>query len=679
MSNKTKKNKPILDKKRIENSPVRLSRYGDSASDNKTIYYHNLQVLKEYYPDLADRIEKISGNNGLRIVKTGAQSIPNLYSENIKQYYYANHNPREDAAQQIKALQLKNTRLAIFLGIGLGYELLYYLQQEAESQNTNFILIIEKDLEIFKAALEATDLTAVIKKPEICFLVGEEESNVFSKLWAYLHENNRFLLLKAMKPVYHPSTLKLYKEYYLKALQSLRDAASQVLLHFGNDPYDSLLGIEHMLANIDEIVSNPGINLLFDKFKGRPGVVVATGPSLNKNKHLLKGLENKAVIIAADASLKVLREMDFKPHIVVSLERNLPVKRLMEGFSADEVGDVYYAACPVIHPEVFPAYPGPHIIVYRNFDHFKWLGIDKGTLEIKVSAGNMAYKVAEALGCDPIILIGQDLAFSRDGKTHALGTAGTVAGNQDDIHQRGGKFEVMGNDGSPITTNSIWYQCLKAYETDLAEYKGTCINSTEGGAYINGTQVMPFKEAIDKYIDEEFSPLDKIKEHLSLFSDETAQDDVDSLLELINRTILNMTEIVDNCRAGLDIYEKYKAELENYINNPDRINSVRKKINAIEKQYFIPKTNCSKNHETFQLFFAHVFQSYAINFEINMAAIPEKHEDKDLARIEIMLRNAEWYAVIGDLASICVKSLIQAKEKLEIKNSNSLINRGERV
>ena len=80
----------------------------------------------------------------------------------------------------------------------------------------------------------------------------------------------------------------------------MKDAGSQQILHFGNDPYDSLIGIENMLANLDEIISNPGINLLYNKFAGKPAIVVATGPSLNKNKHLLKGMENKALIVAAD-------------------------------------------------------------------------------------------------------------------------------------------------------------------------------------------------------------------------------------------------------------------------------------------------------------------------------------------------------------------------------------------
>lgn len=670
MSKKTKTKKRKNSKNIVDKKAKHLLQFDFKP---ESIYQVNMRALREHYPDLALAVENSKDDGDFQIVSRGDNPPPNLLCQKGGFYYYDSNEPKQDAAMQIRELNLKNARIAMFLGMGLGYELLYYMQEEASKQNSIHILVIEKDWEIFKRALQSVNLVAAIKNPGVSFLVGEDEKDLYTRLWTYLFEDNRFMFLKAIKPVYHPSSLKLNRDYYLKALKALRDAAAQILLHFGNDPYDSLLGIEHMLANIDEIVSNPGINLLFDKFKGRPGIVVSTGPSLNKNKHLLKGLENKALIVAADASLKVLKAMDFKPHLVVSLERNLPVKALMEGFTADEVEDVYYAVCPVIHPEVFEAYPGPRIIVYRNFDHFKWLGIDKGMLQIKVSAGNMAYKVAEALGCDPIILIGQDLAFSRDGKTHAMGTAGTIEGNQETIHQQG-KFDVMGNDGIPITTNAGWYQCIKAYETDLAEYEGNCINSTEGGAYINGTQVMPFKEAIEKYINEDFFPLDSIKKHLVLFTEEDKEKDTGKLMELIGRTVANMKEIVENCKTGLALHEKYKAELGEHLRNPHKINSIRKRLNMIEEEIFTPQRNCSKNYETFQLFFAHVFQSYAINFQIDTNAIPEKYNDKDLARIEVMLRSAEWYAVIGDLASICVNSLLQAEARLESK-MEELMNR----
>ncbi len=661
MSKKTKKKKRQVNKTK-DNSTVRLLRV-DNKWTTDSVYRTNVQALKEHYPDLAAKIEKTPRNDRFVVSRIGPQATFNLYSRQGNFYYYDIDDPLADATAQIKVLNLKNARLAIFLGMGLGYELMYYVQNEVNKQNTSYILVIEKDLEILRAAIETFDLTGLISNPQFKLIVGLEEGNLYTSLREYFSENNRYLFLKALKFIYHPSSLRLDKDYYIRAIQLVKDAGSQQLLYFGNDPRDSLIGIENMLANLDEIISNPGINLLYNRFAGKPGIVVATGPSLNKNKHLLKGLENKALIVAADASLRVLIDTGVKPHLVTSLERMTGIVKLLEGFNKEEVKDVYLAACPVIRNEVYQAYSGPRVIVYRDFDHFKWLGIERGILKIQLSAGNMAFKVAEALGCDPIILIGQDLAFSRDGRTHA---AGSVYGENQQLPP-GEVFEVMGNDGKPIMTNRTWYSFLRSYEMDLLNYSGTCINATEGGAYITGTSVMPFQEAIDTHIQEEFYPRDAIRKSLTAFTSQDAEEDLQQVLALIADTIKDFEEIIEYCHQGISIYEKYKDELEGCLNNTENMKIIRKKLPDIEQEILEPKQKCRQLHHTFQLFFAHVFQSFAINFEMEMIAVPEKYEDPAMARVEIILRQVEWYAVIGELAGICLQSLVQASKQLEDK------------
>lgn len=664
MSKKTKKKKRQVNKA-IDNSTVRLVRVDNKQNADNSIYHANMQALKIHYPDLAIKIERTPRTDRFVISKIGSHATFNLYSQEGNFYYYNIDGPMEDVSTQMKALNLKNARLAVFLGIGLGYELMYYVQNESKKQNTSYILVIEKDLEIFRAAIETFDLTGFIGHPQFKLIVGLEEGDLYTSIREYLNENNRYFLLKALKFIYHPSSLRLNKDYYIRAIQLVKDAGSQQLLHFGNDPYDSLIGIENMLANLDEIISNPGINLLYNKFAGKPAIVVATGPSLNKNKHLLKGLENKALIVAADASLRVLIDMGVKPHLVTSLERVMPTVKLLEGFNKEEVEDIHLAACPVVRNELYQAYPGPRVIVYRDFDHFKWLGIDRGILKIQLSAGNMAFKVAEALGCDPIILIGQDLAFSRDGRTHA---DGTTYGEKQAL---GGVqiLSVPGNDGQSIETTSTWYSFLRAYEMDLLNYSGICINATEGGAYITGTSVMPFQDAIDKHIWDEFHPRNTIRESFTTFTLQNVEQDLQQVLKLTADTIKDLEQIIEYCRQGISSYEKYKDELESCLDNSVNMRSIRKRLTDIEQEILEPKESCRQLHHTFQLFFAHVFQSFAIKFEMEMIAVPEKYEGPDMARIEIILRQAEWYAVIGDLAAICLNSLLNSREMLQRNHS----------
>ncbi|MQL51459.1 DUF115 domain-containing protein [Desulfofundulus thermobenzoicus] len=641
------------------------------------LYRANLKALSRHHPGLAGRLEKTPLTGRYRVIASGSGEAMVFNLEmTAGGVYYHPADPLADVHKQIAALKLKNNLLAVFLGFGLGYELLIYLQHFAAVLGTRYVAVIERDLEMFKTALFCNNLAPLFENQRISFFVGLEGEELYVALRRFLEEEQKFILLRAMKPVYHASALSLHRDYYLQALRTLREAAAHQVIHFGNDPKDSLIGIENMLENLPEILSNPGINLLYNRFKNRPAVVVATGPSLNKNKHLLKGLENRALIISVDASLKILMNMGVKPHLVTSLERVPEVVKLIDGFSPEEVRDVYLAACPVVRREVYQAYPGPRIIVYRNFDHFRWLDVDKGILNIGPSAGNMAFKVAEALGCNPIILIGQDLAFSREGDTHARGTP--YGEKQQAFYGEENTLEVPGNDGRPIRTSRIWYQFLKHYELDVAAYNGTCVNCTEGGAYITGTKVMTFQEAIDRYMTAEFHPLEIIHSAIAGFSARDSQRDADRVATIIEDTRRAMQRVVEECLQGLQKLAEHEPFLQEILageevvkkrpstekQSGDRID-YKDRLAEIDREIMAHKNNCINGHPSFQLFFAHIFQSYMIKFEMEMCAVPEKHDSPEAARAEILLYHRDWFTTTGGLAGICVGLLERAGERLE--------------
>lgn len=631
-------------------------------------YTKNLAAIARRWPKLAEKVEACQLDN-YELMPTKQGNPMNLLCKNEGFLYYGNDNdPIGDTVKQLAVLKLKNTRLAVFLGFGLGYELHVFLEEYAGVQRTNEILVIEKSVELFKQALHAADYTGAFQNEKFEFLVGVEEKDLFPAIQDYLEKKSRHVFLKAMNPVYHLSSLHLSKQYYLRTLKCLNDASKVQILNFGNDPKDSLTGVEHMLDNLGTIVRNPGINLLYGAFIDKPAIIVSAGPSLEKNKHLLKGLEDKALILCPDTSLKIMNGMGVKPHIVSSLERTDKTVPLLDCFTKEQVEDVYLAACPVIPKEAYERYPGPKVIVYRNFDHFKWLNLDKGILDIKRSSANMAFKIAEALGCNPIILIGQDLAFGEDGKIHASGTARD--GNEDEI-ARQEKFykgqptkEVAGNLGGTVTTTETWYGFLKVFELDVAKYEGACINATEGGALINGTKVMPFKEAIATFIGESFDPLNTLKEKLKGFSDENAVEDAHSVLRLAEKTMREIEEIIGLCRSGIERVNTHKEKLMQWMNDYESFNTAKGAFSKIHQEIIEPKKKANELHDTFQLFLTHVFQSFHMQFEMDMVAVPERYEDFEHAKVEIALHQEEWYAVIGDISAICLNSLRNAYEQL---------------
>jgi len=655
---------------------------------NPEIFKRNMKALQARYPDLALMLSLIKVEHYQLAQQPGC--VPNVMINGA--FYYVG-NMHKYCEEQFKGFDLDNVKVPVFCGFGLGYEVVYWLQSLAKAHQTQSVIVIEKDPEMFMCALNVTDLTSLINNPKIHFFVGVPLDQLYTVLRTFYQKNMPELLMcGATHPVFLYPSMKIGKEYYLHAMQILFEAIYHCIQNFGNCPEDSLIGLENMLDNVSEIANNPGINLLYDKFKGRPAVIVATGPSLKKNMHLLKDLYGKALIISVDASFKFLMANGIKPHMVTSLEREHEVQQFFDGFDPDEVKDVYMTACPVLFNHVYQSYTGPQIIVYRNFDHFKWLEIDRGILDVKLSSSNMAFKVAEALGCDPIILVGQDLAYGENDETHATEVPFSSEGE--------GIVYIKGNYADKVKTNSGWYNFLKAYEMDIAQYCGKLhrnaniynipkpalfalkdsitsqrdmpeevkkillsridaylaeasannkrvINCTEGGAYIPGTQIATLCETIGECMTEEFHPLEIIRDNLAQFN--SVADDIERLKSIIEKTETEVREIINLCVKGAEACKRHKEELESSL-TPERLAEIRQEI-------ITPRMEIQGKYVgTFQKFLMHVAQSAHLSFEMRAAMLSEP--------AQILLQFPEWYALVGDISEICLQSLQQAKEKI---------------
>jgi hypothetical protein len=532
-----------------------------------------------------------------------------------------------------------------------------FLQHFAVEESA--LIVFDPEFEPFYVALHTIDLTPIISDSRVKLLIEVPIENVFVNLHSILSSGNLKLYVKAINIIDNSLSLRRNADYYKKVMSHLKDAVKEVLLHFGNDPWDSLIGIENTFLNINEIIDWPGIMDLKDTFKGKPGIVVATGPSLNKNIHLLKGLENKAVICAADASLRVMKKQNLKPHLVTSLERVIATSKLFEGLTKDDVKDVFLSACPVIRPETYANFPGERIIVYRNFATFQWLEIEKGTLDIGPSAANMAFKILEFLGCNPIILIGQDLAFGENEVTHATGA--TFGEKEEQYHTRRQILEVEGNYVPKIKTTDVWYKFMKYYEKDIAGFNGEVINATEGGAKIYGTKIMTFKEAIERYISEDINVIDNIKSNLK-YPDEAEKekykkqsiDKVNDAIQysddVISRLAYGFNKAVEFINNVIVRYEKEKVIDEDY---------ARKTFDEVQK------TLAVFGERKFFEIFMHFVQSYYLTtlIEINGVRNSDKHpRDINFTIIKLLY---DMYGVMIKLIEAMKKYLYEMKAKLE--------------
>jgi hypothetical protein len=323
-------------------------------------------------------------------------------------------------------------------------------------------------------------------------------------------------------------------------------------------------------------------------------VIISAGPSLRKNKHLLKGLDKNAVLIAVQTTLQPMLEIGVEPHYVTSLDYHEICTRFFEKLPKKIRTEL--VAEPKATSGILEMMTGPVTIVGCEFAEslVRELKLDKTALTSGATVAHLAFYLAEHLGCDPIIFVGQDLGFS-DGLCYSPGTSYedvwkpelsrfcTLEMKQWEqiIRERPILRQIPDYQGRPMYTEERLFAYLHQFERDFAKSRARIIDATEGGAMKRGTRVMMLAEAIEEFCG---SPL-------PLKSDERPAMRWD-LLEAARSSALSRRdealEIEQICRKTLPLLE----EIRDHLSDQRRVNraigqvdELRAKMGSLGRTY----------------------------------------------------------------------------------------------
>ena len=109
---------------------------------------------------------------------------------------------------------------------------------------------------------------------------------------------------------------------------------------------NSEITCRNIAYNLPTYASTPPIDVLRDRFKGYPGVVVSGGPSLRKNIDLLGEVKGKGVLCAVQSLFKPLAQRGIMPDFVTSLDFHSISKQFFHGI--EDFGDVHMIAEPKV-------------------------------------------------------------------------------------------------------------------------------------------------------------------------------------------------------------------------------------------------------------------------------------------------------------------------------------------
>ncbi len=472
-------------------------------------YLANLAALWAADPILALAIEDLDDAScyALEASRSGPATLalpaPGAADASRKAYLHSRYDPIREAEQLIEPIDTAGSAFYVF-GFGLGYHVELLFDRASEGA---VFCIFEPDLYLIRAALEARDLSRLFESRRLMFFTAPDKSDLLTRLTP-----QTALLSVGVETVEHAPSMQRNPEFHAQMRQWLEEFDSFGRTSLNTMVLNSTRTAENIARNIGWYAAAPCLSRLRDRHKGRPAVIVSAGPSLRKNRHLLKGLRDRAVIIAVQTTLKPLLEMGVEPHFVTSLDYHEICTRFFENLPATLSTEL--VAEPKASHAIFSMYRGPVSLLGNEFADglLREMGLSRSRLPGGATVAHLAYYLAEHLGCDPIMFVGQDLGFS-DGLCYTPGTSYedvwrpelsrfcSVEMKQWEqiVRERFILRRVSDYQGRPMYTEERLFTYLQQFERDFLKTSTRIIDVTEGGVSKRGATPMPLADAIARY------------------------------------------------------------------------------------------------------------------------------------------------------------------------------------
>ncbi len=589
---------------------------------DRELFLKNTQALFEVDEALACHLRALRDNDF--IIHKDEKGI-NFIKNDILLY----KNPNDEFLENLSLFQNEYKKYPVLFFYGFGNGMLY--KSLCKNKEHKHIIVFEDNLQILALALTLFDFSEELRSEQL-ILFYTPNITIAQLSTLFLYENIQKSIKIFNLFIHCDFYIKFYEEQIQNLNQELMEIIRFVVLNKGNDPHDSLVGIKHILNNLEKIIGNGIFQDLLQKrrMKTKNAIIVSTGPSLIKQLPLLKKYASKAAIFCADSAYSILAKHNIKPDYVCMLERDDVVSKCFDNDFKEFDKDILFIIASVVHKEVthfLERNQRKYMLVHRPLPFAASLKLDEyGYLGVGHSVANMIYELAGALRFENIILIGQDLAYADDGsshpKEHIYGNFGEEVRGEVYTTAYGGKGEVR--------TQLTWNLFRQAFEKDIFWTKEklniSTYNCTEGGARIEGAIEKPFLWACENLLDED---LNKPFEFPKILDKDLADEKLKKVKKILQKNISESNEFIKKCQKEL---QKLKYELEKKEINFATLEKIKNNLLLFFKEF---KTLKLFNELTSAIYFHN--ECEILKFEVSSQKIQKEN------LIDFLKKQYNWF------------------------------------
>ncbi|EAK2179938.1 motility associated factor glycosyltransferase family protein [Campylobacter jejuni] len=541
-----------------------------------------MTILEKNIQALLSGVNEPLGNKLLNFIQNKTCSRFNI-DENLNIFdkthnVFMYENLEEEINFFYQSILEKTPRYPFICIYGIGNALLI----KNLAKHYKHLFVFESEIELFILALSTIDLSEELCSGKI-YLVDIEEERVDIQLLILFDMKDMFEYLSLyemfVNNVYYK---KFYEDVWHKADELCEKNIKVVIRNLNSSLCIGFECYSHLLQNIPSMLESIPFQRILSERKNKfeNAIVVSAGPSLAKQLPLLKAYQDKAVIFCADGALSMLEKEGIIPDYVTNLDFTDLAMKFFQ--NKENLKQSIIALECATHPNVARSLKAENcMIILRNKALYQRFNLsDFGYIDTGTHVSHFSYTLALALGFKNIIMIGQDLAFDEKGNSHSQGFSyGEQFSGEKTVptlktQAYAGKGEVL----THITWND--YRIKLEYLFACNEQKAKFYNATEGGARINFTEELSFKECCEKLLTK-FKPKFELPKSLTknrsdkllVKFKEKIQKDQENAKRFLNDA-LALKQILENILSKdfilpLEFLEKVYQNIENFNHSLD--------------------------------------------------------------------------------------------------------------
>lgn len=374
---------------------------------NKSILERNLLSLSLHNGSLVTDLSRKDFSDSVDFRKSRTGSIVPVLKRNDRTYsLHSLFDPEKEGIRYSDSVC--GSGYIVVFGFGAAYHIRELLKRE----DINSILVIDKDIEIFKSVINKIDFSDIFSDSRLSILIDKSEDFIRD----YLPANYLPAIIGDFNTISLRSRVESEKKYFQSVFKIIKYILGTLSDDYTVQTSFGKKWFTNSLANLTFAEKSFSVLRPYKDIS-----ITAAGPSLELQIDTLKQDKNNTFLISTDTALSVLLKKDLLPDLVISIDcQQITYHHFLAGFPEGIPLVLDLASPPVLarnfqntifftsgHP--FSEYINRN---WRRFPH------------VDTSGGNVthaAISLANKLGAEKIKIYGADFSYPK-GKSYARGT-----------------------------------------------------------------------------------------------------------------------------------------------------------------------------------------------------------------------------------------------------------------